>query len=104
MSFSPHTLVVGPTQRIEIFPGTRVRIIPVAPGESYFSIVDGVRVSLTTEPSASGELIVSQASGSGANAVVVLYVAVEIDEVLYWKKASLIPALDRYTRQPRRFV
>lgn len=104
MTFSPNTLAVGPTQRIERYLGTRVRIIPVPPGEDYTIAVDGQPETVTTEPSASGELIIQLAAGSGSNSVMALHVAVEINGELFWKRASLIPAVNRYTRQQERFT
>lgn len=104
MTFSPHTLAVGPTQRIERYFGTRIRVIPVTPGTFYIDVIDGVITSVETEPSVSGELIAHAASGSGASTVTVLYIAVEVDGVLAWKKASLLASVNGYTRQPERFT
>ena len=99
MSINSPSIAAGFTQLIGKTFGTKVRVIPVTPGQSYLGLVDGVLTNLSTDPSSHGELIVHQVRSNGRS-IMVLYVAVDIDGNLSWKKASVSPGVDRYTRQP----
>ena len=104
MTINSPIIAAGPTQSIAKTYGLRVQIIPVTPGQTYSTYVDGMVLLVDTEPVTHGQLII-QRYGSGAGSVMSLYVAVDIGGTLEWKKAKVLSGVDRYTRRPvDRFV
>ena len=102
MSINSPGIAAGPTQALVNTYGARVRIVRMNPDElggTYREVVDEEVVTKSTEPRAHGEIIILK-SGQGAASVMSLYVVVDIDGTLSWKKASIIPGFERYTRQP----
>ena len=99
MSVNNPGIAAQATQRLAVTYGAKVRVIPVAPGETYSTVENGVLTQKTTTPVAHGELIIQEIRQDDF-IVMVLYVAVDIGDVLYWKKANIVPGVDRYTRRP----
>lgn len=99
MSFNKNTLAVGPTTQRHKTRTTRVQLIKKEPGAERAYIKNGELIIESTAAQVEGQLCCQWVSGNGGAKIFVLYVAIDIDGTLEWKRVRIGQEVERYTRQ-----
>lgn len=97
MAINPGRLSVQPTIKQEDLKTTIVDIYPVTPGATYIENKNGVPTSVATVPQIEGQIAMHKIDSQ----VVEMYVAVDSNGVLAWKRVNLsIGLLNTITGRP----